>query len=128
MNDLVETLASYEKDSFADHLREQIKLRAQMGSVVFSDEIAVPHPAVPLSRVALLAVALIPGGMYCNEIHPAVRFVFLMSPSYVENRNLPRVTGAIVTLMDEPVLQEKILQSGTFDAFGRTFSSLIEAA
>ena len=128
MNDLVETLASYEKDSFADHLREQIKLRAQMGSVVFSDEIAVPHPAVPLSRVARLAVALIPGGMYWNEIHPAVRFVFLMSPSYVENRNLPRVTGAIVTLMDEPVLQEKILQSGTFDAFGRTFSSLIEAA
>ncbi len=110
LSDLVETLACYEKDSFADHMREQIRLRSQMGSLVFSDTIAVPHPAVPLSKVARLALALIPEGMYWNESHPAIRFVFLMSPSYVENRNLPKVTGAIVSLMEEPVLQEQILQ------------------
>lgn len=86
LSDLVETLACYEKDSFADHMREQIRLRSQMGSLVFSDTIAVPHPAVPLSKVARLALALIPEGMYWNESHPAIRFVFLMSPSYVENR------------------------------------------
>lgn len=128
LSDLVETLACYEKDSFADHMREQIRLRSQMGSLVFSDTIAVPHPAVPLSKVARLALALIPKGMYWNESHPAIRFVFLMSPSYVENRNLPKVTGAIVSLMEEPVLQEQILQEQSFDVFGRILGSLIETA
>ena len=128
LSDLVETLACYEKDSFADHMREQILLRSQMGSLVFSDTIAVPHPAVPLSKVARLALALIPEGMYWNESHPAIRFVFLMSPSYVENRNLPKVTGAIVSLMEEPVLQEQILQEQSFDVFGRILGSLIETA
>jgi lichenan operon transcriptional antiterminator len=128
LSDLVETLACYEKDSFADHMREQIRLRSQMGSLVFSDTIAVPHPAVPLSKVARLALALIPEGMYWNESHPAIRFVFLMSPSYVENRNLPKVTGAIVSLMEEPVLQEQILQEQSFDVFGRILGSLIETA
>lgn len=128
LSDLVETLACYEKDSFADHMREQIRLRSQMGSLVFSDTIAVPHPAVPLSKVARLALALTPEGMYWNESHPAIRFVFLMSPSYVENRNLPKVTGAIVSLMEEPVLQEQILQEQSFDVFGRILGSLIETA
>lgn len=128
LSDLVETLACYEKDSFADHMREQIRLRSQMGSLVFSDTIAVPHPAVPLSKVARLALALIPEGMYWNESHPAIRFVFLMSPSCVENRNLPKVTGAIVSLMEEPVLQEQILQEQSFDVFGRILGSLIETA
>ena len=128
LSDLVETLACYEKDSFADHMREQIRLRSQMGSLVFSDTIAVPHPAVPLSKVARLALALIPEGMYWNESHPAIRFVFLMSPSYVENRNLPKVTGAIVSLMEEPVLQEQILQEQSFDVFGRILGFLIETA
>ena len=128
LSDLVETLACYEKDSFADHMREQIRLRSQMGSLVFSDTIAVPHPAVPLSKVARLALALIPEGMYWNESHPAIRFVFLMSPSYVENRNLSKVTGAIVSLMEEPVLQEQILQEQSFDVFGRILGSLIETA
>lgn len=128
LSDLVETLACYEKDSFADHMREQIRLRSQMGSLVFSDTIAVPHPAVPLSKVARLALALIPEGMYWNESHPAIRFAFLMSPSYVENRNLPKVTGAIVSLMEEPVLQEQILQEQSFDVFGRILGSLIETA
>lgn len=128
LSDLVETLACYEKDSFADHMREQIRLRSQMGSLVFSDTIAVPHPAVPLSKVARLALALIPEGMYWNESHPAIRFVFLMSPSYVENRNLPKVTGAIVSLMEEPVLQEQILQEQSFDVFGRILGSLTETA
>ena len=128
LSDLVETLACYEKDSFADHMREQIRLRSQMGSLVFSVTIAVPHPAVPLSKVARLALALIPEGMYWNESHPAIRFVFLMSPSYVENRNLPKVTGAIVSLMEEPVLQEQILQEQSFDVFGRILGSLIETA
>lgn len=128
LSDLVETLACYEKDSFADHMREQIRLRSQMGSLVFSDTIAVPHPAVPLSKVARLALALILEGMYWNESHPAIRFVFLMSPSYVENRNLPKVTGAIVSLMEEPVLQEQILQEQSFDVFGRILGSLIETA
>lgn len=128
LSDLVETLACYEKDSFADHMREQIRLRSQMGSLVFSDTIAVPHPAVPLSKVARLALALIPEGMYWNESHPAIRFVFLMSPSYVENWNLPEVTGAIVSLMEEPVLQEQILQEQSFDVFGRILGSLIETA
>ena len=128
LSDLVETLACYEKDSFADHMREQIRLRSQMGSLVFSDTIAVPHPAVPLSKVARLALALIPEGMYWNESHPAIRFVFLMSPSYVENRNLPKVTGAIVSLMEEPDLKEQLLQEQSFDVFGRILGSLIETA
>lgn len=128
VSDLVETLACYENDSFADHMREQIRLRSQMGSVVFSDTIAVPHPAVPLSKVARMAVALIPEGLYWNETHPSVRFIFLMSPSYVENRNLPKVTGAIVSLMEEPALQAQILEAQTFDVFGRLFGSLIDAA
>ena len=51
-----------------------------------------------------------------------------MSPSYVENRNLPKVTGAIVSLMEEPVLQEQILQEQSFDVFGRILGSLIETA
>ena len=57
-----------------------------------------------------------------QEIH----FVFLVSPSYVENEGITVVTKAIVRLVDQLKVQQEILAEPIFENFSSKFIKLIE--
>lgn len=119
-------LSDGENEAFVSHMKDQIQLRTQMGSVAFSDSIAVPHPAVPIAKTPGFALAILPEGMEWDSEHPMIRFVFLMSPSYVENPELSKIINGIIALIDLPDLQDKILQNPAFSNFRQIFTQVMK--
>ena len=122
---LLASIQKYEKDDYYKVMIKQISQREYMSSVVFSDEIAVPHPAKSVGETAKVAVALINDGVYWNDEFKNIKFVFLLSPSKFENKNLKNITKAIVELTENKNIQNQLLKSKNFDEFRKVFVELI---
>lgn len=122
---LVDCLGKEEKDSFASSMLDQIDLREQMGQIVFSDTVAVPHPAIPVGKNGGVALALIPDGIEWGETYPAITFVFLISPSCIGNQKIKYISQTIVRFIDHPELQDKLMKTQTFQMFQDIFLSLM---
>jgi lichenan operon transcriptional antiterminator len=105
-------------------MKQQISQREMMGQIVFSDTVVVPHPAIPVGVSTKIAVALIPEGMTWDE-KETVNFVFLISPSYIENEGITVVTKAIVQLVDRLDIQQAILAEPTFENFSNELIKII---
>ena len=54
--------------------------------------------------------------------HEGIQFVFLVSPSFIENEGITVVTKAIVRFIDRTDLQHHILETPTFHNFNDQFS------
>lgn len=124
LQELAELLRINEAENYPKELLEQINHREQMGQIIFSESIVVPHPALPVGISTKIAVALIPGGMSWDE-EKKIHFVFLISPSYIENKGITVMTKAIVKLVDCLSFQEKILAEPTFANFRQLFLQLM---
>ncbi|WP_165006163.1 MULTISPECIES: PRD domain-containing protein [unclassified Enterococcus] len=124
IHDLLELLSSNEEGDYPIKMKKQIKRRQEMGQIIFSDTVAVPHPAIPIGVETKIAVALIPDGMQWDD-YGRIRFVFLVSPSYIENEGITVVTKAIVKLVDRLEIQQAILAEPTFENFNTSFIKLI---
>ncbi|USI46665.1 BglG family transcription antiterminator [Leuconostoc mesenteroides] len=88
LQELTNMLMSNEPTELKHEFLEQIDQREQLSSIVFSDTIAVPHPAMPMSRVPKIAIGIIPNGVRWSDEHSNIRLVFLLSPSYRSNQGL----------------------------------------
>lgn len=55
-----------------------------------------------------------------------IKFVFLVSPSFIENEEITIVTKTIVQLIDRTDLQQQILIEPTFENFSNHFDEVIE--
>ncbi len=122
---LLQRLSLQEKDNYQKRMVDQIRLRESMGSFLFSDTIAVPHPAIPIGENAAIAVGIIKEGVAWNKEHPTIRFVFLLSPSFLGNQGLKTMTNAIIKLIEHPHLQEQLLQCSSFAQFSSLFLNLM---
>ncbi|MEG0078086.1 MULTISPECIES: BglG family transcription antiterminator [Enterococcus] len=122
--ELAELLSVNEAKNYSKELLEQINHRQQMGQIIFSDSIVVPHPALPVGISTKMAIALIPNGMQWDQAEN-IRFVFLISPSYIENKGITVITKAIVKLVDFQQFQEQILAEPTFENFSKLFLQLM---
>lgn len=125
LNALIHRLADDEAPEFEQHIEDQIKLRQTLGSIVFSDTVAVPHPAMPVSKKAKIAVALIPGGLSWDDQFPSIQMVFLLSPSYMSYEGTHHMVQGIVNLIDRPEVQKLILEKPTFENFRNQFIQVI---
>lgn len=123
---LIHSIESDERDYFAYRMKKMLQQREQLSSVVFSEQIAVPHPIQAMAKHHRIAVAVIPEGLYWNEEFQNIQFVFLTSMSVYENDGLPDLAATIVDLVDYPDIQEKMLNDLTFDNFKKRFISLME--
>ena len=92
---------------------------------MFSDSIVVPHPIIPQGTTAKIAVAISEQGIQWDADTDRIHFVFLLSPSKIENPHLTIATKAIVTLLELPDIQAKLLTAENFDDFIDLFLSLI---
>ena len=115
MNDLLNRMAVQEVANYPQLMLEKISHREQMGQIVFSDTIAVPHPSTPVGKISKIGLAIIPNGLYWDEKYQAIRFVFLISPSIYENEALPTATKCIVELIDRQKIQKNLLRVNTFE-------------
>lgn len=121
---LLAVLSKNEQQDYQEQMIEQIQRRQTMGQIIFSDTVVVPHPAVPVGVQTKIAVALIPNGMQWDAC-TGIQFVFLISPSYIENEGITVVTKAIVRFVDRLDIQKKILNDPTFENFSRHFAEII---
>ncbi|MBP3038502.1 BglG family transcription antiterminator [Bacillaceae bacterium Marseille-Q3522] len=122
---LLSLLSENEAENYEEQMKEQIKQRQMMSSVVFSDTIAVPHPALPVGYQTKFAVGIIPCGLYWDQDFPEIKLVFLLSPSYFENEEITAITKAIVDLIDLPEIQKEILSEKNFKGFRESFIKLM---
>lgn len=121
MAELLERLSVGEELGFQTTMQELINQREQLSNIVFSDSIAVPHPIRPFGKYHRIAVAIIPEGLTWSKEYPAIRFIFLPSPSIYGNEELAQLTSKIVDLLDRVDLQEKMLKCTTFEEFKNLF-------
>lgn len=122
---LLHRLAVDEGDSYLSKMSEQLIAREQLSSIIFSQSIAVPHPIVPQGNIAKIAVAISETGIEWDANTKAIHFVFLLSPSKIENSYLTIATKAIVALLELPDVQAKLLAAVTYDEFLDIFLSII---
>ncbi|MGO3838200.1 MAG: BglG family transcription antiterminator [Vagococcus sp.] len=121
---LLDVMADNEDKQYKKKMLHQIARREKMGQIIFSDSIVVPHPAEPIGVTTKIGLAIIPNGMKWDE-EDNIKFVFLVSPSYIENEGITIVTKAIVRLVSEIDYQKEILKHPTFDHFYDEFIKLL---
>ena len=124
LEDLASILKVNENKNYQQDLIDQIRHRELMGSIVFSDTIVAPHPALPVGISIKIGVAIIPSGMDWDD-QKHINFVFLISPSYVDNEEITISTKAIVKLVDQKETQTAILNNLTFKNFEQEFIELM---
>nr|WP_230589318.1 BglG family transcription antiterminator [Leuconostoc mesenteroides] len=121
LQELTNMLMSNEPTELKHEFLEQIDQREQLSSIVFSDTIAVPHPAMPMSRVPKIAIGIIPNGVRWSDEHPNIQLVFLLSPSYRSNKGLTETTQAIVKFTENTEEQGRLVASRNFSEFRHNF-------
>lgn len=121
---LAESISVNENDQFEKRLLDMMKQREAMSSIVFGENIAVPHPLKAVGSKHHFAVAIVKNGVKWDEQYPSIKIIFLMSMSIHDNDGLPELTSAIVDLVDSPKLQKQMLACQSFDEFKKIFLSI----
>ncbi|SDI45870.1 BglG family transcription antiterminator [Streptococcus equinus] len=121
---LTESISVNENDQFEKRLLDMMKQREAMSSIVFGENIAVPHPLKAVGSKHHFAVAIVKNGVKWDEQYPSIKIIFLMSMSIHDNDGLPELTSAIVDLVDNSKLQEQMLACQSFDEFKKIFLSI----
>lgn len=102
-------------------LKALIKGRERLSTVVFDQDIAVPHPLKPISDHHQIAVAIVKNGLYWEEGFEHVKLIFLVSPSLYTNEGLKAITSRIVDLVELPDIKEDLIQAEDFEMFKTIF-------
>ena len=123
---LLNLLSVNEAKNFKQEMNKQMEKRQAIGEIIFSSTIVVPHPAIPVGKIAKIAIAVIPEGLIWDEHYQDIKFVFMISPSIYQNSNLAMMTKAIVNLIDDLAIQQAMLKISDFNQFKSLFIQLIE--
>jgi len=123
---LLDLLALDEARNYKQEMIKQMENRMALGEIFFSSTIVVPHPAIAVSKLSKIGIAIIPNGLFWDQNYPDVRFIFMISPSIYQNPNLAMMTKAVVALIDDLEIQKKMLQIKNFTEFKQLFIKLIE--
>lgn len=113
-----------EDKDFVTHMQKLIKQREQMSSVVFSEQVAVPHPIKPIAKNHKIGVAIVKNGVRWNDESSKIQLIFLPSPSIYGNEEMATLTSKIVDLLEQPDLQAKILRCQSFTEFKALFLNI----
>lgn len=124
ISDLLTLMKVNEEEKYVEKMKYQMEKREEIGGVVFSETIAVPHPIHPVGSIAKIGLAIIPNGIYWSKEFPDIKFIFLISQSKFVNDGMKHMTKKIVELIDLPGVQEKMLQVSSFEEFKKLFEKV----
>lgn len=116
-NLLIKQLSLKEEQDFEDKLRRQLNFREELSTVVFSDDVAVPHTAQPVGDYSSIAVALVPNGVYWDEHHQQIKLVIMLSPSKYNDNELKTIIDIIVNLIDSDEKIAEIMNCKDYNSF-----------
>lgn len=114
---LIKQLSLKEEKDFEDKLRRQLNFREELSTVVFSDDVAVPHTAQPVGDYSSIAVALVPNGVYWDEQHQQIKLVIMLSPSKYNDNELKTIIDIIVNLIDSDEKIAEIMNCKDYNSF-----------
>ena len=121
LRDMIQRLSDNDNADFVDDFMQHIELREYYGTLAFSESVAFPHPSTPLGINSEVVVGLVPEGIQWDAEHPEVKFVILMSPSKLANKDLNLVTDYFVDFVQRPDIQAELLANPTFEHFKYMF-------
>ena len=121
LQELLTKMEQGEEKDFVTHMQELIKQREKMSSVVFSEQVAVPHPIKPIAKNHKIGVAIVRNGVQWNDESPKIRLIFLPSPAIYGNEGMATLTSKIVDLLEQPGLQKQIFNCQSFAEFKQLF-------
>lgn len=121
LQELLTKMEQEEEKDFVTHMQELIKQREKMSSVVFSEQVAVPHPIKPIAKNHKIGVAIVRNGVQWNDESPKIRLIFLPSPAIYGNEGMATLTSKIVDLLEQPGLQKQIFNCQSFAEFKQLF-------
>lgn len=121
LDDLVSEMSQEGSNHYKTSMVELIKTRESMSTVIFDEDIAVPHPIKALDQTGKIAVAIVEEGLQWEKDYPAIRLIFLVSPSIYSNDGLSDLTKALVELTEQAELKEALIGCETFEAFRQVF-------
>ncbi|MGG6796222.1 UNVERIFIED_CONTAM: BglG family transcription antiterminator [Streptococcus canis] len=98
-----------------------IKGRERLSSLVFDQDIAVPHPLKSICEKHQIAVAIIKNGLYWEDGFENIKLVFLVVPSIYSNEGLKSITSRIVDLVDLPNVKNDLINTNDFETFKAIF-------
>ncbi|MGT2756991.1 BglG family transcription antiterminator [Streptococcus ovuberis] len=95
----------------------QVCLREQLSSTAFSDSMAFPHLMESLGQRGQVVVAVLRDHLFWDEAHPAIRLVFLLSPSRYRNQDLKRISHILARWVDREDFVQDLLAQPTYQNF-----------
>lgn len=108
-----------------DFLLRQHKLRESFSSVVFSDNIAVPHPIEGMGDFSKVGILITPQGIDWDETSQDVKLTILMIPDRFGNNHLDEVSKALVPIIENQDFLNDIINVDNFNAFKQTIIKLL---
>ncbi|MDQ0222815.1 BglG family transcription antiterminator [Streptococcus moroccensis] len=114
-------------EDFKSHFKNQLAMREQLGSVVFQEHYAFPHPSVSIGLKTEIVVVLTPNGLIWDQDHQDVRFTALISPSKQDAKALKYISPSFVQWMEDPLNLERLSQCPTFETFRLQFLPFLNA-
>jgi len=121
---LLENLSDQEDENYKQKMVTQLDLREDMGGIVFSEHIAVPHPVIPVGDKLKVGIGIIKNGVIWNEEFKRIKFVFLLSTSKTDNVDVVEITKKIIKLGENEDVQQKILDNLNYQNFYNQFIDL----
>ncbi|CYV72541.1 BglG family transcription antiterminator [Streptococcus suis] len=120
---LSQMIAQMARDGLGDseEFYKLIEGRERLSTVIFDQDIAVPHPLKAVSDKHTISVAIIKEGLAWEDGYDKVRLVFLVSPSIYTNEGLSVITNRLVDLVDLPDIKEGLITSPDFETFKHVF-------
>ncbi|VTS12923.1 BglG family transcription antiterminator [Streptococcus pseudoporcinus] len=117
LTQLITLLDTERDDQYRQSMKKMIARRESMSTVIFDQDIAVPHPIKAIDKQGKIGVAIIPTGIYWEEEFEAVKLVFLVSPSIYQNDGLAEMTQLLVGLTESTQTREKLIACQDFESF-----------
>lgn len=124
LKELITSLDNQSNAHYQASMKELITNRESMSTVIFDQDIAVPHPLKSMDKEAKIGVAIIPDGIYWEKGFESVKLVFLVSPSIYKNEGLAEMTRLIVDLTESPKTKEELIACQDFEAFKTTLLTM----
>lgn len=126
LKQLVAQLNEALEPEFIHQFLDQISLRENYSPLVFGENLAFPHPAIPMTYSEQIVVGIFKHPIIWDDKHDAITFIFLLSPSKGSNHYLKFVSPSLVTFVDNKSLQIKLLETPTYETLINIFAQLIE--
>ncbi|MHA6646794.1 BglG family transcription antiterminator [Aerococcus urinae] len=117
LSHMIALLEDNPQTNFNEMFLREIKIRETYGPIIFNNILAIPHPTKPLTKDEKIVVAIIKKGLYWDSENPNIRFIFLLSPSITNNKNMRQVSNSLAKIIENKSLEDELLNINNYNDF-----------